>query len=699
MLLRSADAGVQRIASTQDGRVIAADLSETEQLLWEAFPRGAWADLRGPGSGLSDLDNAGSWGQDRVIRAEVIRALLLGAAEAERGSVPGVRLRGARVTGRLDLTSATVPWPLTCEWCHFEEEIVLAESSLRALRIVNSRFPAFNGARMTVEGLVSLQECTGAAAVRLEQARVVGEVSLQGATIGQDTSAVAVSADGLWVDGDVNCTGLITRGAVSMQGLQVTGSLNLTDARILQPGPHALAVGNASIGRRVIGRGLQVDGEFLIHDTTVTRIELTGARLLNPGGLALSAGGLTVTGGMFCSGLTAHGRVSLVGARLGANLSFAKSALTNPGAVALGLDRATIGYFDGLDLLCSGQVSLRGTRIASDMNFERARIDGGGRPAIDADGAVIDGTLWFREMRASGEVTLRTGRIGQRVILTRAQLENPAGSALALSGTEIASDLFCRDATFTGEVRLRGIQIRGHIDLDHVRLTNPARTALNAMGMQAGEFSLRPADPVRGTVNLSHVRVGVFRDDPASWPETLNLDGLTYAALEPQLPAQQRLRWLAQDGNGHELQPYEQLAAHYNRLGQPAEASRVLYARERLQRRNRTPVSRAWSFLQDITVAYGYQPWRALLWLALLLTAGSVVFTLNPPPPLQASAAPHFNAVIYTLDLLLPVVNLGQKYAFNPAGATQWFAYLLTGAGWVLATTVAAGAARILSRR
>lgn len=686
-------------ASAQDGRVTAADLSEAERLLWEAFPHGAWADLRGTRSGLSDLENAGSWGQDRVIRAQVIRALLLGAAEAEPGSVPGVRVRGARVIGRLDLTGATVPWSLTCEGCYFEEEIVLAESSLRAVRIVNSRFPAFNGARMRVDGVLSLQECGGVAAVRLEQARVVGEVSLRGAMIGQDPSTVAVSADGLWVDGDVDCAGLVTRGAVSMQGLQVTGSLNVTDAQILQPGPRALALGNASIGRRLIGGGLRVEGEFLMHDTTVTRVELTEARLLNPDGLALSAGGLTVTGGMFCGGMIADGRVSLFGARLGANLSFARSTLKNPGRLALGLDRATIGDFNGSDLLCSGEVSLAGTRVASDVNFERARIDGGDQRAIYADGVVIEGTLRLNEMRASGEVTLRTGRIGQRVIVTRARLENPSGTALALSRTEIASDLFCRNATFAGEVRLAGTQIRGHIDLDRVLLANPAGTALNAAAMQAGELSLRPADPIQGTVNLSHVHVGVFRDDPASWPASLNLDGLTYSALEPQLPAQQRLRWLARDGNGYELQPYEQLAAHYNRLGQPAEASRVLYARERLQRRNLTPVSRAWSLLQDITVAYGYQPWRALLWLALLLTAGSVVFTLNPPPPLQTSATPHFNAVIYTLDLLLPVVNLGQKYAFNPAGATQWFAYFLTGAGWVLATTVAAGAARILSRR
>ena len=60
--------------------------------------------------------------------------------------------------------------------------------------------------------------------------------------------------------------------------------------------------------------------------------------------------------------------------------------------------------------------------------------------------------------------------------------------------------------------------------------------------------------------------------------------------------------------------------------------------------------------------------------------------------------APHFNGVIYTVDLMLPVVNLGQKYAFNPGGAEQWMSYLLMAAGWILATTVAAGAARILRR-
>jgi hypothetical protein len=36
---------------------------------------------------------------------------------------------------------------------------------------------------------------------------------------------------------------------------------------------------------------------------------------------------------------------------------------------------------------------------------------------------------------------------------------------------------------------------------------------------------------------------------------------------------------------------------------------------------------------------------------------------------------------------------------FEAAGAEQWLSYVLTAAGWMLVTTIAAGAARVLSRR
>ncbi|WP_157420511.1 hypothetical protein [Actinomadura kijaniata] len=48
---------------------------------------------------------------------------------------------------------------------------------------------------------------------------------------------------------------------------------------------------------------------------------------------------------------------------------------------------------------------------------------------------------------------------------------------------------------------------------------------------------------------------------------------------------------------------------------------------------------------------------------------------------------------------MIPLINLGQERAFNPAGALQWLSYAFVAAGWVLATTIAAGAARVFNRR
>lgn len=71
---------------------------------------------------------------------------------------------------------------------------------------------------------------------------------------------------------------------------------------------------------------------------------------------------------------------------------------------------------------------------------------------------------------------------------------------------------------------------------------------------------------------------------------------------------------------------------------------------------------------------------------------------MAPPSPLKLGGSPHFNTVIYALGLLLPIVDLGQQSVFNPVGATQWLSYGLVAAGWVLATTVVAGVARVLGR-
>lgn len=367
----------------------------------------------------------------------------------------------------------------------------------------------------------------------------------------------------------------------------------------------------------------------------------------------------------------------------------------------MNLDRATLNDLDATGLsVADGTVTLIGAEIASRVNLAGAQLGGGTSGiTLNADGASIRRRFILDQARIHGEVSISSVSLGSRLLLRGARIENPHGTALRLSPVDVAVDLLCTGMTASGRIDLTGARIGRRLDFTQARVTNPGGVALDARALQAAEVSLATAEPVQGAVDLSHARLGILRDTPPNWPGELRLAGCSYEALEPHLPARQRLAWLARDQASHSPQPYEQLAAWYTAAGQPTEARRVLYAAERRQRTAKALPSRAWSFLQDITVGYGYRPERAALWLSALLIIGSATYAAAPPPPLNSAGAPHFNPVIYTLDLLLPVVDLGQKHAFNPAGAEQWLSYILIAGGWVLVTTIATSIARILTRR
>jgi hypothetical protein len=64
----------------------------------------------------------------------------------------------------------------------------------------------------------------------------------------------------------------------------------------------------------------------------------------------------------------------------------------------------------------------------------------------------------------------------------------------------------------------------------------------------------------------------------------------------------------------------------------------------------------------------------------------------------KPSQLPTFHPLIYALDLLLPIVNLGQEVAWVPHGWAERWAWGLIVAGWLLTTVVLAGLTGILKR-
>jgi hypothetical protein len=208
-----------------------SQLAASEQQLWDAFPRGEWIDFRdgNPSGDAQRLD------KQREIRAEVVRALLLGACVGEPGYTQAVRLRGARIVGPLDLTGAVIGSALVCEFCYFEDVIVLCDATSKSVRIEDSRFPGLDGTRLRAEGILSLRGSVVTGIVRLNQANVIGQVSLRRTAITPDAGEVAASAEGLTVEGYLDWEDLKANGLVDLSGARISGSASFNGACILRP--------------------------------------------------------------------------------------------------------------------------------------------------------------------------------------------------------------------------------------------------------------------------------------------------------------------------------------------------------------------------------------------------------------------------------------------------------------------------------
>jgi len=320
---------------------------------------------------------------------------------------------------------------------------------------------------------------------------------------------------------------------------------------------------------------------------------------------------------------------------------------------------------------------------------------------VEQDVLLVDGF----EADGSGEdgaVCLTGARIGGRLDLTGARLRNLGGEhggriALNAGRLAVGGDIRGYNVTCQGQLCLDNAEVAGSIHLEEARLSDPAGWPLTCQHLKAHEVVLLTSEPIKGA-DLRHARIDLLRDEPGKWPEKLRLDGLSYSALEPPPPGTrgQRQGWL--DRDDYRPQPYEKLASLYRQLGNDSEAREVLLAKQKRHREGLGPIQKAWGYLQEFTVGYGYKPSYAVLWLIALLAVGTLAFGLQHPAPVHASH-PAFVPLIYTLDLLLPVIDFGQQNEFTPHGTQAWLAYGLIAAGWILATTIAAGITRALRRQ
>jgi hypothetical protein len=446
---------------------------------------------------------------------------------------------------------------------------------------------------------------------------------------------------------------------VALRGARIIGGLNLEAARLRCP---------------MLLEGCFFDAPINLRQARAEAIRIAGCRLT-----CLDAAQLETRGDVTLDRSTAT-VVNLLQARVGGELSLNGMVLSG-GRWPLELGDTTLSPF---------------ADVSTNYVLENM--------ALFADLVIVERDMICRRgFAALGEVRLFGAHIRGQLEFIEASLVNDAGLALTAQGIRVDGSMFCH-GTFVGGVDLLGAQIGRQLLFEESVLAADGRRALNLEEARVDSslwllFGTRPA----GAVSLANARIGTLYDREQTWPRELILRGCTYDQLQavPEVAVKTRLRWLRLDAGGYAPQPYEQLSAFYRSVGRDDDARSVAIAKQRHRRSTLRWPARAWSLLLGGIVGHGYRAWLAGIWLVVLWGAGTILFGRAYPDDFRAATnpgnTPEFEPWLYSLDVILPVVNLRQGDAWIAEGSAHLGA-LLTVAGWVLASAVIAALTGLLKR-
>lgn len=680
-----------------------------------------------PGAAVLRLRQARVTGVLRLTGARVAIPVDLRACRF----VEAPDLRMAEFTG-LRMSGCTVP-ALGAENLHVTADLRLDDNFVArgtvnlsdariggSLRLTTGKFGGINeraviADRIVVGGTCFARKLEAHGVVRMPGARITGNLDLSGARLSSST-VDALDLTGASVDGSL----LVRR--------HRAGPAFTADGRLLIPGLRIggdLVLTGAVVRRR--------EGEALLpRGQNESRMPIVPGGIIDPGA-AVVADRIHVQGNLeLDDGSDITGTVRLPAAVIGGYVRLSGARLTGPypepdrGVALLGDGIEIGGDLEAREsgrgpLVCHGQLRLVDARVRGSASLSGVRLHAPDRDALNGDRLRVGGELYLRGIRCAGTLRLQNAEIGATLDCTGATFSRPrfrpwpdgapngppeVRPSLDARAATVGKDLLLLRVRAPGGIRIRRMDVRKSVQVTGARLGGPgARYALNAYGLTTAELVVEPAETPRSIFRLDQAQVGAFRDSMALWfgrsaRGSVLLDGFSYGALKDTRirDARRRLDWILRVSDGYSPASYDQLAAAYQRAGLDEMAELVLIDRQHRRYAAAGRTARIWGALQRFTVGYGYRPWLAVCWLIGLWALGTGWFLFHQPVPIDADQDPAWNPWLFAADTLLPIVDLGQDGYWRLVGASQWIAGALVAAGWILATTAAAGAARILKR-
>lgn len=244
----------------------------------------------------------------RRITARFLQGLISGADEPSGGLCCPLRIRGADIVGPLRRPSSMrgdERVPVQFWECNFDSPVDLSGAAFLVLRFVDCTLPAFIGASLSVSADLDLSGSrfsgvcdyeselseVGQCAIHLNNARIGGKLDLSSTERSRFSASGTVRLDGARVEGEVSLSGALLDGC----------------------GEPALSARSVTVGSNVdlipvAGYRFEACGEVVFVAAQITGdLNCEGARLINPDGRALHCEDLKVES----VALTAHSEANL----------------------------------------------------------------------------------------------------------------------------------------------------------------------------------------------------------------------------------------------------------------------------------------------------------------------------------------------------------------------------------------------------
>ena len=499
---------------------------------------------------------------------------------------------------------------------------------------------------------------------------------------------------GAWIAGELDFGNCVLPHGMALVNCKVDGPIIAFDAHI---------VGLLDLSGSYLRKGLQADrlrcnsSVFLLKDF----LSLGGVSLVS----AQIGGDLDCSGGQFkpkegdalyADGIIVKGSVFL-----------------NEGFKAIGKVRLIAAQIDR-DLSCSGG------------QFESEEGEALSADGIVVKGSV----LLNEGFKATGEVRLVVAQIGLIFDCSGGQFEPKEGEALSADGAVVKGSVYlCEGFKATATVRLLGAQICGSLSCVGGEFSAGTLFGLNLQAVDIRNGLLLGEKPAPARINAVAAMIGTLVDESDAWAKGSILDGFVYKSLGGMAPtdAATRIEWLKKQMNedlGEDAskrnfrpQPWKQLQKVLREMGHDTDARAVGVAYENQLRKAdrigqitdvkngdrwipflRRKCLRALHWLFGFLAGYGYHPLRLFMslvgvWLFFGVIYWSLAYAphnaIGPTDPLVFQNAAYaacakenngnwmlceqlpaeyttFSPLAYSLDILLPLVDLGQEKRWGP---------------------------------